>query len=189
MFLKNFLLMVVTVVLLVGCSNNNQNQVTTEDKPDAVPAVIANDMENALSGVPSWINEATVVKMPDGIKAHSGEFVTRVNQENVYSYAFRETLSNINPKLPAAVIVKGFVYSPEPNTALSIIVDINEEGNSVLWKAYSLTDVIADLNQWKEFSARFTIDQPVKPEHQLKVFAFGGKKTAYFDDFDISFEY
>lgn len=188
--MRNFLLLVITSVLVYGCSNSNQNPVATEEgKAEEKTAVITNDMENALAGVPSWINEVTVVKMPDGIKAHSGEFVTRVNEENVYSYAFRETLSNINPKLPATVIVKGWVYSPEPNTALSIIVDINEEGKTVLWKAYSLTDVIADLNQWKEFTARFTVDQPVKPEHQLKVFAFGGKQTAYFDDFDISFEY
>jgi hypothetical protein len=187
--MKNFLFLVLTASLVYGCSNSNQNTVETVVETEEVPIAFANDMENALSGVPSWINEATVVKMPEGLKAHSGEFVSKVSEEKVYSYAFRETLSNINEKLPVAVIVKGWVYSPEPNTALSIVVDINDEGKSVLWKAYSLTDVIADLNQWKEFSARFTVDQPVKPEHQLKVFGFGGKKTAYFDDLDISFEY
>ena len=187
--MKNLLLMILTGLMVYGCSNNNQNTTSNEAQSDDLAIAITNDMENALSGVPSWINEATVVKMPEGIAAHSGEYVTRVTEQEVYSYAYRETLSNINSKLPTAVIVEGWVYSPVDNSSLSVVVDINENGKSIIWKSYVLTDAISELNKWNEFKARFAVDQPIKPEYQLKVFAYGGKKTAYFDDLKISFEY
>lgn len=187
--MKNLLLLIITGLLVYGCSNSNQNATNNDAQTDDIAIAITNDMENALSGVPSWINEATVVKMPEGIAAHSGEYVTRVTEQEVYSYAFRETLSNINSKLPTAVIVEGWVYSPVENASLSIAMDINDNGNSIIWKSYVLSDAISELNNWNEFAARFAIDQPIKPEYQLKIFAYGGKKTAYFDDLKISFEY
>ncbi|HCT69801.1 MAG TPA: hypothetical protein DF409_00750, partial [Bacteroidales bacterium] len=73
--------------------------------------------------------------------------------------------------------------------ALGIVMDINDNNNTVIWKSYALSGVVTSLNEWQPFTARFTVDAPLKPGYQLKIFASGAKKTAYFDDFKISFEY
>ncbi len=188
--MKKVIISMLAGFVLFGCSNNSPkvaDQAATETLES--PAVIFNDMENALGGIPSWINEKTISRMPEGASAHSGIFVTRVDGEDLYSYTFRENFSNINEKLPVAVIVEGYVFSAEKNPSLSIIVDINENNKTVLWKSYALNDVITNLNQWIPFAARFSVDTPVSPDYQLKVFGYGGGKVAYFDDLKISFEY
>lgn len=187
--MKNYLALFLSGLLLYGCSGNSPKTPADEAVADDSPVAIVNDLENALAGVPSWSNEKTIVEMPEGIAAHSGKYVSRVDAENQYSYAFKEIFANINQKLPVAVIVEGYVYSPEVNPLLGIVMDINDNNNKVIWKSYALSEVISSLNEWKPFAARFTIDAPIKPEYQLKIFASGAKKTAYFDDFKISFEY
>ncbi len=187
--MKQFLILMLSGLLLYGCSGNSPKTPAAEAVADDSPVAIVNDLEKALAGVPSWSNEKTIVQMPEGIPAHSGQFVSRVDAENQYSYAFKETFANINQTLPVAVIVEGYVYMPEVNPALGIVMDINDNNNTVIWKSYALSGVVTSLNEWQPFTARFTVDAPLKPGYQLKIFASGAKKTAYFDDFKISFEY
>ncbi len=186
--MKRVLFIAVVGLFVYGCSNSGQKTAPAAAQPEQNQVVITNNMENAAAMVPSWINEKTVVKMENG-KAHSGEYVTRVDANDVYSYAYRENFQNISEKLPKRVIVNGWVNSTVIDKAISIIVDINEDNKSFFWKAYSLNETIKKANEWTEFTAYFTIDQPIKKNQQIKIFAFGGGKTAYFDDFRITFEY
>jgi hypothetical protein len=186
--MRNVLFSLIAVAALFGCSNSNQNTSPTATKADQNQVVITNDMENAAAMIPSWINEGTVVKMENG-PAHSGEFVTKVDDKNLYTYTYREYFENINQKLPKRIVVNGWVYTPDKSDGLSVIMDINENNVSKIWKAYSLNNSVESNNKWYEFTAYFTVDQPIQPSFQVKVFGFSGKKTAYFDDFKITFEY
>jgi hypothetical protein len=173
---------------MFSCSNSNQNTSPTAAQPEQNEVVITNDMENAAAMIPSWINERTVVTMENG-KAHSGDYVIKIDDKEIYSYAYREYLENLNQKLPKRVVLNGWVNSPDPAEGLSVIMDINENNVSKIWKAYSLKNTIETPGEWYEFTAYFNVDQPVQPHYQVKLFAFSGKKTAYFDDFKITFEY
>jgi hypothetical protein len=150
--------------------------------------VIETDMENVAALPAYWINGVVVEKM-DKIPAHSGNYAVKVDAEKKYSLTFRENFANINAKLPKRVVVSGWYYFPEINPKSGIVMDINEDGKSLIWKSYNLTAVNPAINQWNEFKAYFTIDQPIKPEQQIKIFAISGDKVAYFDDFRITFEY
>ena len=186
--MRLFLSILVAVTFVAACSNSNQSNTPAVPKADENQIVITNDMENAAAMIPSWINEAVVVKMENGT-AHSGEFVARVDDQNLYTYAFMESFENINQKLPKRVVMNGWVNSPDPSPELGLIMDISEDNVMKIWKSYSLTKTVEKPNQWFEFTAYFPIDQQIQPNYKVKLFGYSGKKLAYFDDFKITFEY
>ena len=181
-------LLIVIVILMLGCSNSSQNSNASSAKPGQDKVVITNDMENAKAMIPSWNNEISVVKMDNG-KAHSGEYVSKVDEITLYSYAYGEIFKNISDKLPKKVEVNGWIYSPDPSKNLGIVMDISENNKTQIWKAFSINDLIKAPDKWFEFTAYFSIDQPIKPNYKIKIYGYGGKKIAYFDDFKITFEY
>jgi hypothetical protein len=186
--MKNLLIIALAGFIMYGCSNSSQPSSPTAAAPEPGQVVISNDMENAAAIIPSWINEATVVKMENGA-AHSGDYVSKVDDKNLYSYTYREFIQNINEKLPKRVIVNGWVNSPDAAKGLGIIMDINENNVSQIWKSMSLSSVIEAPNKWYEFTAYFSVDKPIKPNYQIKIYGYSGQKVAYFDDFKITFEY
>ncbi|PKO97824.1 MAG: hypothetical protein CVU14_09295 [Bacteroidetes bacterium HGW-Bacteroidetes-9] len=190
--MKRFIFIVLASALIYGCSNSNQSPssaaIPTEDTTDQNQLVIENDLELASSMIPSWINEVTVVKM-DKIKAHSGEYASKIDDENVYSYAFGEKFENINKKLPRRVIVNGWYYMPDKNEKAGIVMDISEDNETKIWEAFNFFNVNPTTNQWNEYTAYFSINQPIKPNYHLKIYGYSGKKEIYLDDFKITFEY
>ncbi len=189
--MKKLLFLAFIGVIAFGCSNSSNTPAVSDSKGEISEkqSIFENDLENALAGIPSWSNEKTIFKMPGGLKAHSGEFVTTIDNVNKYSYAFKETFENINEKLPKAVIVSGWVYSTDKNPKMSIVMDINDNNKTFIWKGYQLMVDQKPLNQWNEFNAKFTIDEPIKPSQQIKIFAFDANAPAYFDDLKVTFEF
>ncbi|MBK7030440.1 MAG: hypothetical protein IPH45_15115 [Bacteroidales bacterium] len=188
--MRSLLILALAGILMYGCSNSNSNQNADQSATpaDQNSVVITNDMENAAAMIPSWINEVTVVKMENG-PAHSGEFVSKVDDKILYTYTYRENFENISQKLPKRVVVNGWINSPAPAEGLGIVMDINENNVIQIWKSYSLANTAETPNKWYEFTAYFPIDKPIKPNFQVKIYGFSGNKTAYFDDLKITFEY
>ena len=180
--------------LFYACSNNpgssTDQNVMSDNTPqiDENRMVIATDMENASSLPSYWRNGFTIYKM-DEVPAHSGSYAVKVDAESEYSITFRETFEKLNAKLPKRIVVNGWYYFPEPNEKAGFIMEINDNGESYMWKAFNLANVNPATNKWNEFTAYFNIDQPIKPEQEINIFARGGKKVAYFDDLKITFEY
>jgi hypothetical protein len=192
--MKRLFILLVATGMFTACSNNPQapaeeNQATNDNAQiNENQMVIETDMENVADLPAYWINGAAVKKM-DKIPAHSGSYAVKVDAENNYSLTFRENFVNINAKLPKRVAVSGWYYFPEPNEKSGIVMEINDNGNKVIWKAFNVYNENAVINQWTEFTAYFSIDKPIKPEQQIKIFANSYNKIAYFDDFKITFEY
>lgn len=189
---KLFILMLATG-MFYACSNpgssTDQNATTDSNvQIDENRMVIETDMENVANLPAYWINGAAVEKM-DKIPAHSGKYAAKVDAENMYSITFRENFVNINAKLPKRVVVNGWYYFPELNEKSGVVMEVNDNGNMVIWKAFNIYDGTPITKEWSEFTAYFNIDQPIKPEYQIKIFANSGGKVAYFDDLKITFEY
>lgn len=187
--MKNIFLLASIGLIAFSCSNSGNSPQATQEQPKQKEVVIFNDMENAAGIIPSWNNEKTVVSMAAPAKAHSGEFASKVDKDEVYSYSYAELFKNINNVVPKKVIVNGWVNSAEYNEGLIIAMDVNENNKSVIWKGNPITSQINTQNEWHEFTTEFIIDQAVTPEYQIKIFAYGAGKTAYFDDLKITFEY
>jgi hypothetical protein len=192
--MKRLFILLVATGMFYACSNNPQapaeeNQTVAENAQiNENQMVIETDMENVAALPAYWINGVVVEKM-DKIPAHSGNYAVKVDAENRYSLTFRENFVNINAKLPKRVVVNGWYYFPQPNEKSGIVMDINENGNPIIWKAYNLSADNPATKQWNEFTAYFNVDQPIRSEMQIKIFASSGGNVAYFDDFRITFEY
>lgn len=178
-------LMAFTVLLSVSCAHRQAKQ----EQPDKIVVSVGTDMEKGPVSLQSWENEHTIVQMQSPAKAHSGIYVSKVDSLNIYSYAFYDTLKNLNNVVPYKVFVRGWFYVPEPVDDFIIALDLSDKGQNILWKSISISQQIRELNKWTEFNAVFDIDQPVKTDHQIKILAFAGKKEACFDDINITFEY
>ncbi len=187
--MKNIFFFIVIVILVWGCSNSSNNTQAAQEQPKQKEVVIQNDMENASAKIPSWNNEKTVVVMPAPAKAHSGEYVSKLDFEDRYSYTFAEYLKNINNVVPKKIIVSGWAYCTELDKELLVALDINDNGKSILWRGNPIASQISTVNEWHEFTTEFIIDQPVQLENHTKIFVFGGGKKVYLDDFKITFEY
>lgn len=178
-------IMVFTVLFSVSCSQRQSKQA----QPDKIVVSINADMEKGPISLPSWENEQTIVQMHSPARAHSGLYVSKVDSINIYSYTFYDLLNNLNNVTPYKVFVSGWLYIPEPIEEMIVALDISDKDQNIMWKSFSISQQINDLNKWTEFNAVFDIDQPIKNDQQVKIFAFAGKKEAYFDDFKITFEY
>lgn len=187
--MKSILLFTLILMVASSCNNSGNNQATNPEQPKQKEVVIFNDMENASGIIPSWHNEKTVIALKSPAKAHSGEFASMVDKENVYSYAYGELFKNINNVPPKKIIVNGWANCAEYIEGLIIAMDISNNNQSVIWKGNPITSQIRTQNEWHEFTTEFIIDQPVTQDFQVKIFAFGEGKTAYFDDLKITFEY
>lgn len=192
--MKRLLFFIAPAIMLYACSNSTQSPAADGNAADETSQinenqmVIETDMENVASLPSYWINHSAVVKM-EAVQAKSGQHSSKLDAEKLYSLTFRETFSNINAKLPKRVVVNGWYYFAEPNEKAGMVMDINENNDAYIWKAYNFASVDPTINQWNEFTAYFTIDKPIKPEHQIKLFANGDGKVIYLDDFKITFEY
>lgn len=192
--MKRLLFFIAPAIMLYACSNSSQSPAADGNAADETSQinenqmVIETDMENVASLPSYWINGVVVVKM-DEIPAHSGNYATKLDATEKYSLTFRENFVNINAKLPKRVVVNGWYYFTEPNEKAGMVMDILENNVTFIWKAFNFSTVNPTINQWNEFTAYFTIDEPIKPEHQIKLFANGNGKVVYLDDFKITFEY
>ena len=187
--MKKIFIFFVAGLIFYSCNNSSNSSSGTKTTKDPNKIEISNDFENALSLIPSWVNEKTIVKMENG-QPHSGEYVSKVDDVNIFSYAYREYFMNINNnKLPKAVYVNGWVNSPSPSDKLSIILDIGDNNAPTLWKCYNLASLVTESNKWFEYTASFAIDKPIKSDNLVKIYGYSGGKLTYFDDFKVTFIY
>ena len=180
--------------LFYACSNNPGTSTDQDVMTDYSPQtsenqmVIATDMENVASLPSYWRNGFSIYKM-DEVPAHSGNYAVKVTEEHKYSLTFRETFENLNSKLPKQVVVTGWYYFLEPNDNAGVIMEINDNGESYLWKGFNIANENPTTKQWNQFTAYFAIDKPIKPEQEINIFATGAGMVTYFDDFKITFKY
>jgi hypothetical protein len=187
--MKKLFFFVFAGILLSACSNSG----TKLPAPDPAPkneVVITNDMENASGMIPSWFSEKTVIAMTEP-PAHSGQYACATNEINEFSYMYNEVFKNIDSRIPKLVTFSGWVYTTVANPKLSIICGLNENGKQYSWSPFPLDKDLSEAGKWVEFTSSFYFnDKPVKPEHDIKLYAWNeSKKPVYIDDLKIVFTY
>ena len=187
--MKRLIVFAIAGALLSGCSNSTPKTGAADAKAPQTKIDITNDMENAASVIPSWINEKSVVSMKEPA-AHSGTYACMTNDTAEYGYTYGELLKNINTAMPKKVNINGWVYTTVAKPNLAIILDISQDSKLYDWKSFPLTDNLTETGKWVEFNASFYFDKPLNPEQVIKLFPWNqSKKTIYIDDLKISFEY
>jgi hypothetical protein len=188
--MKKLLPFLAVMMLLAACSNSGNKTQPATDQKNQDKVEITNDMENAISIIPSWYNENHVIMMSEP-PAHSGSYACITNETMQYSYTFKELLKNINEGVPTMVTVSGWIYTTEPNPIISILCNVDENKKSISWKAVPLKDELSEAGKWVEFTANYYFtDVKLKPEDEIGILAWNqDKKTVYLDDLKITLQY
>jgi ABC-type Fe3+-hydroxamate transport system substrate-binding protein len=187
--MKRLILFVSAVIIISACSNSGNNTSAPAQVNEKNEVVITNDLENALSKIPSWNNEVTVFDKKE--MAHSGGFVCITNDTLEFGYTYNEKFKNINDRVPKRVVYSGWVYTTIANPKFSIICGLNDNGKQYDWSTYPLEKELPEAGKWVEFTTTFYFtDKPLKPEHDVKLYAWNqSKKPIYLDDLKITFVY
>jgi hypothetical protein len=188
--MKKLFFFVIAGVLMSACSNTGNKVQTTVEPADQNQTVITNDLENAMAVIPSWQNENTIKTLKE-IPAHSGQYLCVTNDTLQYSYTYKEFVKNITNKIPKMVVYSGWIYTTVANPNFAIVCSINENNQNYDWKAFPLDKELKETGKWVEFTASFFFDKkPLKPEHEIGLFAWNqSKKAVYIDDLKITFVY
>jgi len=167
--MKKILLFTVMSLLLFSCTKTGKKA-----------NVFTNDLENAKF----WSNSFTLVK---GI-AHSGTYASKLDTSNIYSFGFQSVLNNILTKTPKKINVTVWVYSLQPNLDGSLVVDINNNGQTVYWNSAGLK-AVTKTKEWTEVKASFNLPANLDIKDELKIYVWNPKKfNFYIDDLSITFE-
>jgi hypothetical protein len=179
--MKNYILFILSVIILTACSNQSNT-----DKKQQNSITFSNDMENAATIIPGWINEKMV---NEGI-AHSGKFSNMMDETREYGYGFQEILSKINKNVPTKIIVKAWIYSTVPNPDASFVAQIAEGGKAIWWNSAELKGRLPNANEWTQLTFVFNVDKQVFPTSEVRIFMWNQNKLKfYIDDMDVTFEY
>lgn len=188
--MKKLIIFAFVATIISACSNSgNKVPAIVADIAPKNEVVITNDLENALSKIPSWKGEITVFDKKD--MAHSGGFVCITNDSLEYSYTYNEIFSNMDSRLPKRVIFSGWVNTSVVNPKFSIICALNENGKQYDWNSFPLEKQLTEPGKWVEFTADFYFDKkPIKPGDDVALYAWNqSKKPVYIDDLKIRFLY
>jgi hypothetical protein len=140
----------------------------------------SNDMEN----VKIWGSSSSVVK---GF-AHSGSFASKLDSSNMFSFGMQSLVENLSKDKPKEVHVKLWVYSLKPNPDATIVIAINNNGQSRYWKNSALNGV-TKAKEWTEVSASFDLPANLDSKDELSVFVWNPKQQdLYIDDLNVSFK-
>jgi hypothetical protein len=187
--MKKIFVIAISGALLYSCSNSKPKTEAVPGQPVKNLIEITNDMENATAIIPSWINDKTIIVMKEPA-AHSDKYACVTNDTIEYGYGYQELVKNINTGIPKSVVFSGWIYTTVATPNLGIILSISENGQTYDWKSFPLNDCLTETGKWVEFSASFYFDKPLKPVHEIKLFPWNqSKKTVYFDDLKIRFDY
>lgn len=183
------LLFFATIGLILSACSNSGSKTQSADQGSQNEIVITNDMENAMSVIPSWQNEHTVIAMKDP-KSHSGDYACVTNDTLEFSYMYKELFKNLRSGTPKMVSYSGWAYTTVANPNFAIICNINADTLRYDWKAFPLDKNLSETGKWVEFSASFTFEKPLKPEYEIGLVAWNqSKKPVYIDDLKITFTY
>ncbi|MCK9616974.1 MAG: hypothetical protein M0R21_03975 [Lentimicrobiaceae bacterium] len=173
--MKKFIFISIISALLISCGGEKKG-----NKANVIS--VGQDLEC----VDCWANTSSVVKT----MAHSGEFACKLDSVAEYSTTFQKTIGGISSKIPKKINVSLWVNSTQPSPDASIVLDINNNGKSVLWLANSFKDVVKNEKEWTEFKSSFKLPPTLKPEDLVKIYVWNNKKLNLFiDDINIEFEY
>jgi hypothetical protein len=177
--MKNIFLFVLSAIMLFSCGKSGRKAIMFSNDFEKVIGT-SYDPDNAKF----WGSPVSLVK---GV-AHSGEYASKMDSSNTYSFGFKSIIKNIKKDAPIKIKVKLWVYAGQPNPDATLVVDINNNGKSKYWKNAALSGV-SKGREWTECSASFDIPTNINVNDEVKIFVWNpNMQLLYIDDFEISFE-
>ncbi len=160
----------ITIILLASCSNNSDFVATYKCDLDA-------------NG--DWINCKTLGKFGGA----TGDYCSKVDSVNEYSYGFRKLINEIIPNPIKRIKVSVWVKLTDLGKKCVLVVAIIGTNNkNIFWSGHELNPLVKKVNEWVKIDV-----EDVLPDYDAEG-AFAGvyvwnpnKNIAYIDDYEIRF--
>jgi hypothetical protein len=161
----HFLALATFALLIFSCSDKKASVITFKG-----------DIEGG-----DWINSNTIGKFG----GYTGEYCSKADSTNQYSYGLRKSTSEISPdpinKVKISVWVK--LEDLVKKTYLVVSVSDNDKKN-LFWIGHEINPVVKEANKWYKFESEDIIPEGA----QIETYLYNSNKNvAYVDDFEIIF--
>ena len=168
-------LIFIALFAIVSCGDK-------KDKQDANSVKFSNDMENNLQ----WMNTNTLVKD----KAHSGDYVCKMDSTHEYSFGFYYKFEKMNTKLPKKAKVNLFAFAQSSCEKVQLAIEVDSLGKTIFWTSKPIEKKLSTPNQWIEVAEEFDFPQNILPSYDVKVYVWNPKKKNFLlDDLNVEFTY
>ena len=126
-------------------------------------------------------------------KAHSGNYVCKMDVNNPFSITYNMRVKDISPKPLSKVKVSAWFMLTENNSEQNLIINILDSSmqKSFEWLARNAAEDIKELNQWGRVEQTIDLTQKNRnnPDNVIRIYAANGRgEPVYVDDIEIQFE-
>ncbi len=165
----------VTALLFTGCS---QQKVETKN------SVL---MSYNNTEVEQWGNLYNIRK---DANAHSGNSVSFINSEAIYSVSYSNTIEAISKtKLDSVVFTYwAFLKNDQAQAKTVFSIDDKTSGKNVSWAGNPSKEKVKEYNKWVEIKETFKFPSNVDPKYTLSLYVLNtSKEEILLDDFKVEF--
>jgi len=166
-----YFLFCVLIAFSISCSNNSDFVATYKFD---------------IEGKSDWINTNTIGKFGGA----TGEYCSKVDSINVYSYGLNKLLSEISPNTIKRIDVSVYVKLAKLDKKSLLVISIKGPNNeNIFWTGHELNPVTKEINKWYKFYVEDALPEDYKSEGAtVGVYVWNpNKNVIYVDDFDIRF--
>lgn len=126
-------------------------------------------------------------------KAHSGNYLSRINKNNPFSLNFEAQLKKISDKPLSKAYISAYIMLTGFETEQNLVLEIRDSTGekTVEWLNVDAGDYIDEPNKWVKIDniIDLTINNRNNPNNFYRVYATNGKEGDVFvDDFMVEFE-
>jgi hypothetical protein len=157
-------------IFIVGCSNNKGFTPT---------------YKGMIEGDGDWININTIGKY----YGHTGDYCSRVDSNNVYSFGFRKSITEISSNPIKKVKISVWVKLDDINKKTSLVVSVvGKDGKNIFWNGHDVNPVVKEAGKWYKFEVEETLPEFDGEGAHIETYLNNpNKNVAYVDDFEIKF--
>ena len=156
-------------VLFFGCSNNSDFSPTYRGEIDGG----------------EWINNYTIGKY----WGYTGEYCSKVDSINQYSYGFKKSFDEISPNPIKKVKISVWVRLDDRNKKAILVLSVNDKNKkNVYWVGHDVNPVVKEINKWYNFEVEEKLPDFESAGATIETYIFNpDKNVVYVDDFKIIF--
>ncbi len=162
-------LLLIALVLLAGCKGHNPSG----------NLVYFTDVDN-LAG---WYETPTIIKF----KAHSGEFVCKIDTINSFGLTFKKRMSEISGKAIFKVDVSAWVYVNDLGAKGGFVCSLDSMlGKGFVYLNERFDEKIDKAKRWTKVKSEFFFPDSYDPDFIFAVYLWNtGKEDIFADDLEI----
>jgi hypothetical protein len=179
--MKKILFAFISLALLAGCGDDTtkKNEVTHN------ALYFFNDFEN----VRGWGEALTIVKG----NAYSGQYYSKIDSVNKYSYGFKLEKNAISDKQLKKVSVDVWVRTSDVNTKSLLVAQITRKtakrDSTIYWEKSEIRKFKLQPSEWINVKSSFDLPKELQPKDKILLYVWNsdGKSEVDVDDMEVQF--